>query len=857
MPVLPDKLSQRQKVRGAIASQFWEQPIASSRAIDGIARTLPCEPPPLSQTAPSGLSRSQQLLAAQALHIPALPAFDGSHGGLVLDRVLAKLGGRNWWTALGARARVQTMMSTYKNDNGKVGDILKNLNNYSLCHRTRIGIGKYGAINTWLDVPNMASGWARVHGDPLPEGADAHPLRFRGTLQHSMPGHELVATAAVNQEYVDSAMAYCAVPLAVSVDLASKDRPDGIQYRVGLHHASATDDAGLSTDTQGSPENSGPRDPTSSNSPHRSSLHFQGAVAVEGEAVLWKPQSKDTWRVPPALPASPGGFDELDDLDNIHFPLNIPPPNFPADRPDPALGGHDVGPPDLLSPLLAPIDVSPSPRAASNPAGVGPDLRTPSSSTSSLLQSPTETQPTPKHPAQAVIGDLALLEGPGPSGRFVGGPGTHGRSAARSLSGWSLSGPSAGGPQSGFPRSRNPPENAAGAPQLVVWDLAEDPGGGRRDAGGAGEGKKGVVTRPGAEVLLGEMREQLDVLRSMLPSGPLLPPGVTAKSLRQGMEAVQQLVDVVRDGLGVATREVKGGVLQFGREVPAPTRSRKPRSTPYSPFVSQPGVKVNAAVGCLARIPMPYRAFRPLLVKGRKSLSPGRAQSGVNLESSSQGSSSGEVSAAARGAPHSERAGNSEAERDVLRSESRLSRFAGELWAPYLRGTALRVFASGSITAQVGRFTRRFLDFSSLTDAVRLRSLTSPHAEPLPEADLAGAATGSWSSSSVPPHRHRAFALEGRGMWHAVSLSAVQQVFGPVRLRADARIALENPIFTTDGTAAGLAQSVVDSARSLRPSLLETVYGIDIVLPGSEGLARAALWYSPARREAMAEIRLL
>lgn len=42
------------------------------------------------------------------------------------------------------------------------------------------------------------------------------------------------------------------------------------------------------------------------------------------------------------------------------------------------------------------------------------------------------------------------------------------------------------------------------------------------------------------------------------------------------------------------------------------------------------------------------------------------------------------------------------AERDVLRSESRLSRFASELWTPYLRGTALRVFASGSITAQVG-----------------------------------------------------------------------------------------------------------------------------------------------------------
>jgi hypothetical protein len=52
-------------------------------------------------------------------------------------------------------------------------------------------------------------------------------------------------------------------------------------------------------------------------------------------------------------------------------------------------------------------------------------------------------------------------------------------------------------------------------------------------------------------------------------------------------------------------------------------------------------------------------------------------------------------------------------------------------------------------------------------------------------------------------------------------------------------------------------QSLVDAARSLRPSLLETVYGLDVVLPGSEGLARAAVWYSPARREGMVEIRLL
>ena len=39
----------------------------------------------------------------------------------------------------------------------------------------------------------------------------------------------------------------------------------------------------------------------------------------------------------------------------------------------------------------------------------------------------------------------------------------------------------------------------------------------------------------------------------------------------------------------------------------------------------------------------------------------------------------------------------------------------------------------------------------------------------------------------------RAFALEGRGIWHALSVSASQQLVGPLRLRADFRLALEPP----------------------------------------------------------------
>ena len=47
-------------------------------------------------------------------------------------------------------------------------------------------------------------------------------------------------------------------------------------------------------------------------------------------------------------------------------------------------------------------------------------------------------------------------------------------------------------------------------------------------------------------------------------------------------------------------------------------------------------------------------------------------------------------------------------------AEDTLSRrFGAELWAPYLRDTALRVFASVGLSGQVGRFTRPALDYTA------------------------------------------------------------------------------------------------------------------------------------------------
>ena len=83
MPLVPEKLQNRQEVRQAISSQFWDQPLQSTISQDGLAKTLPCEPPPLSQTGYSGLFRPQELLVTQALGLPAMPGYSQQDGGLV------------------------------------------------------------------------------------------------------------------------------------------------------------------------------------------------------------------------------------------------------------------------------------------------------------------------------------------------------------------------------------------------------------------------------------------------------------------------------------------------------------------------------------------------------------------------------------------------------------------------------------------------------------------------------------------------------------------------------------------------------------------------------------------------------
>jgi hypothetical protein len=92
MPVIPEKRQLDARVRGALGAQFWAQPVESGRAVVGATAATPCEPPPLPLAAPSGLSRTQLLVAAQAAGLPFFPGWCEAHGGTVRGRAAGAWG---------------------------------------------------------------------------------------------------------------------------------------------------------------------------------------------------------------------------------------------------------------------------------------------------------------------------------------------------------------------------------------------------------------------------------------------------------------------------------------------------------------------------------------------------------------------------------------------------------------------------------------------------------------------------------------------------------------------------------------------------------------------------------------------
>lgn len=97
-------------------------------------------------------------------------------------------------------------------------------------------------------------------------------------------------------------------------------------------------------------------------------------------------------------------------------------------------------------------------------------------------------------------------------------------------------------------------------------------------------------------------------------------------------------------------------------------------------------------------------------------------------------------------------------------------------------------------------------------------------------------------------------------MWNALTLSASQQLVGPVRLRGDWRFALDSKHACPSGVGwlqPGAPLALLRHVAGVTPALVDSAVGVDVVVPGAGGLVRLVGWYSPGRKEGGLELRLM
>lgn len=66
----------------------------------------------------------------------------------MLDRALAKFGGRKWWTVLLGRARAQRIWQLHR-EGLRTADAFRHADNYGLASRSRFGFGRWVVARGW------------------------------------------------------------------------------------------------------------------------------------------------------------------------------------------------------------------------------------------------------------------------------------------------------------------------------------------------------------------------------------------------------------------------------------------------------------------------------------------------------------------------------------------------------------------------------------------------------------------------------------------------------------------------------------------------------------------------------------
>ena len=160
-------LSQRamEPTKAAFGKAFWDQEAESAAALDGHVRVHQSHAPPFSLAMPSGLARSQQLYMMQRfLNIPATPSYVKAEDGMVLDRVIANVGGRTWWHTLTLRLRAQRAWNSQSFNEGRPHRILGDPSLYALGGRFRAGFSRHTVLKAFGELGSLKGLLGRFGG---------------------------------------------------------------------------------------------------------------------------------------------------------------------------------------------------------------------------------------------------------------------------------------------------------------------------------------------------------------------------------------------------------------------------------------------------------------------------------------------------------------------------------------------------------------------------------------------------------------------------------------------------------------------------------------------------------------------
>lgn len=233
LSICPERHLLKREVLGGLGAQFWGQPVQSAQSLDSLSTSAPGEPTPLPIVAPSGLSRPQFLIAAQAATLPGLPSHCRADGGLVLDRVLMHGGSDSWWATLTGRAKVQRIVRKQRAEGWEAG--IGDPENYRLGANVRADLGPGTIFKAKADLDARP-----LSGSEPRWSLDRAQLAGRAQLRHKLAQAELRLDTSINQPMFDSAQGLITAPLTVSADVMTPaGRNTALQYRAGLLHVSA------------------------------------------------------------------------------------------------------------------------------------------------------------------------------------------------------------------------------------------------------------------------------------------------------------------------------------------------------------------------------------------------------------------------------------------------------------------------------------------------------------------------------------------------------------------------------------------------------------------------------------------